>query len=105
MDRPKILLIDDDVQLVALLRELLESRGYDADVAYDGETGAEKALRDRYHLIILDLMMPLKDGFAVLSRDQSETRYARHYPDREGREEGSDYRVRARRGRLPVQAV
>jgi len=66
MDRPKILLIDDDVQLVALLRELLESRGYDADVAYDGETGAEKALRDRYHLIILDLMMPLKDGFAVL---------------------------------------
>lgn len=66
MNKRKILLIDDDVQLVALLRELLESRGYDADVAYDGETGAEKALGDRYQLIILDLMMPLKDGFAVL---------------------------------------
>ena len=66
MDRPKILLVDDDIQLVALLRELLESRGYEIDVAYDGVEGAEKALRTRYNLIILDLMMPLKDGFEVL---------------------------------------
>ena len=66
MDRRKILLVDDDCQLVALLRELLEIRGYDVDVAYDGAEGAEKALRDMFHLIILDLMMPEKDGFEVL---------------------------------------
>ena len=66
MDRPKILLVDDDLQLVSLLRELLESRGYETDVAYDGVEGAEKALQNRYNLIILDLMMPVKDGFEVL---------------------------------------
>ncbi len=43
MDRRKILLVDDDCQLVALLRELLEIRGYEVDLAYDGAEGAEKA--------------------------------------------------------------
>ena len=66
MDRPTVLLIDDDVQLVALLEELLKSRGYDVDVAYDGARGADKALGNTYQLIILDLMMPIKDGFEVL---------------------------------------
>ena len=66
MDKPTVLLIDDDVQLVALLEELLKSRGYDVDVAYDGARGAEKALGNTYQLIILDLMMPIKDGFEVL---------------------------------------
>jgi two-component system response regulator CpxR len=66
MDIATILLIDDDVQLVALLKELLESRGHEVDVAYDGADGAEKALRNTYQLIILDLMMPVKDGFEVL---------------------------------------
>jgi two-component system response regulator CpxR len=66
MDKPTILLIDDDIQLVALLKELLESRGYEVDVAYDGAEGAMKALDGAYQLVILDLMMPVKDGFEVL---------------------------------------
>jgi two-component system response regulator CpxR len=75
MDKPTVLLIDDDVQLVALLKELLEARGHEVDVAYDGAEGTKKALGGTYQLIILDLMMPIKDGFEVLReiRVSSET--------------------------------
>ncbi len=66
MNTPSILLIDDDIQLDALLEELFASKGYNIDSVYDGEEGAVRALEGKYDLIILDVMLPKKDGFEVL---------------------------------------
>lgn len=63
----RILLIDDDVQLGALLQELFTSKGFAMELAYDGEEGAAKATQGVHDLIILDVMLPKKDGLTVLS--------------------------------------
>ncbi len=58
----KILVVDDEKLLVKGIRFNLENEGYTVDTAYDGETAVEMARRDEYALIILDRMMPKKDG-------------------------------------------
>lgn len=61
----RILLVEDEPGLVITLTDRLESEGYSVDVAQDGETGQEKALGGSYDLIILDVMLPRKNGFDV----------------------------------------
>ena len=61
----KILLVDDDPDFVAATRVVLESKPYEVIVAYDGDEGLKKAREDRPDLIILDVIMPMKDGFMV----------------------------------------
>lgn len=62
-----ILVVDDDVELVGLLRFALDAAGYDVVVAYDGEQALER-LRDRQpELVILDVNLPRRDGFQVLA--------------------------------------
>ena len=61
--KPKILVIDDDVDLVAVMKGTLESKSYDVLVAYNGKEGLEKAKKDKPDLILLDIMMPVMDGF------------------------------------------
>ena len=58
----KILVVDDEVLLVKGIKFNLESEGYTVDCCYDGETAVNMARENRYDLIILDLMMPKKDG-------------------------------------------
>ena len=60
-----ILLIEDEKNLVYLLKKGLEMESYTADAAYDGEEGLKKALDLHYDLIILDLLLPKKDGIDV----------------------------------------
>ncbi len=60
---PKILLVEDDADLVAVMRGTLESKAYEVIVAYDGKEGLEKAERERPDLVILDILMPVADGF------------------------------------------
>ncbi|MGA9524487.1 MAG: response regulator [Myxococcaceae bacterium] len=62
----RILVIDDDEHTRNLLRDLCEQTGYRVDVACDGAEAVEKIDRDLPDLVLLDLMMPRKDGFAVL---------------------------------------
>jgi two-component system, OmpR family, alkaline phosphatase synthesis response regulator PhoP len=63
---PKILLIDDDVDIVDAVKIVLESKGYRVITANEGEAGYKKAESDRPDLIILDVMMKTKDqGFQV----------------------------------------
>lgn len=62
-DKAKILLVDDDQDFVEATKLVLESKPYEVIVAYDGDEGLAKARRDRPDLIILDIIMPVKDGF------------------------------------------
>jgi len=59
-EKPKILIIEDDIDLVAALKKILESRGYNVATAYDPEEGTEKLKQERPDLIILDVMFGSK---------------------------------------------
>jgi two-component system alkaline phosphatase synthesis response regulator PhoP len=61
--RPKILLIDDDVDLVKVMGGALESKAYEVIVAYNGQEGMEKARKEKPDLVVLDILMPVADGF------------------------------------------
>ncbi|MEZ0233223.1 MAG: response regulator [Methylophilaceae bacterium] len=69
----KVLLIDDDVELVSLLKEYLVREGFEVDLAHDGEAGATLALSGQYALIVLDVMMPKLNGIEVLRRIRAQS--------------------------------
>lgn len=64
----KILIIEDDVNVIELLEIHFEDLDYDFASATDGESGLKMALRDKYSLIILDIMLPKLDGWEVCKR-------------------------------------
>jgi two-component system alkaline phosphatase synthesis response regulator PhoP len=61
----KILIVDDDPDLVEAVSMILESKNYDVAAAYGGIEGLQKARTESPDLIVLDVMMPDKDGYAV----------------------------------------
>jgi two-component system OmpR family response regulator len=61
----RILLIEDDKRLVELTRKVLEREGFSVDVAYDGDTGLEIALRGAHDVAVVDWMLPGRDGPAI----------------------------------------
>ena len=61
----RILIIEDEAPMRTALADLLASEGYRALTAADGESGLERALAEKPDLILLDVMMPKLDGFAV----------------------------------------
>jgi DNA-binding response OmpR family regulator len=65
MARMTILIIEDERKLVEILRKALKTEKYAVDYAYDGEEGLEKAMKNNYNLILLDIMLPKKDGMEV----------------------------------------
>jgi len=64
-EKTKILLCEDDENLGMLLREYLQTKGYDADLQPDGDAGYRAFIRNKYDLCVLDVMMPKKDGFTL----------------------------------------
>ena len=66
--KPRILLIDDDIDFVEATKIVLESKPYEVIVAYDGDDGLRKAKEGNPDLIILDVLMPVKDGFATATQ-------------------------------------
>jgi len=62
----KLLLIDDDKELSQLLSEYLTTEGFEVAVAYDGEAGIQHATQGQFSAIILDVMLPIYNGFEVL---------------------------------------
>ena len=61
----KILIIEDDMGIYELERDYLEIEGYEVDIETNGLDGLKAALEKAYDLIILDIMIPKKDGFSV----------------------------------------
>jgi len=61
----RILIVDDDPDLVETVSMMLEAKGYETLAAYGGIEGLDKAKNEKPDLIVLDVMMPDKDGFAV----------------------------------------
>jgi len=68
MVRQKILIIDDEMDLIKLVREILESEEFEVSGACDGEEGLRKATEEMPDLILLDIKMPGLNGFQVLER-------------------------------------
>jgi DNA-binding response OmpR family regulator len=61
----KILIVEDQKDMVTGLVFNLEARGYEVRAAYDGEAGLEAAEREKPDLVVLDIMLPKKDGFEI----------------------------------------
>lgn len=67
----KILIIEDEILLADSLKALLETKGFEAEAVYDGESGAAYAELGIYDLLILDVMMPGLNGFQVARQVRS----------------------------------
>lgn len=65
MVKPKILIVEDERDLMTMIKLRLEAAGYQTSEAYDGQQGLEKARKEKPDLIILDLMLPKMDGYRV----------------------------------------
>ena len=66
----KILLVDDEIEITEINKRYLEQGGYDIDIANDGKEALEKYKRNKYSLIITDIMMPNMDGYDLISEVQ-----------------------------------
>jgi DNA-binding response OmpR family regulator len=64
----RVLLVDDDVEIMESMRTVLESKGYEILVARDGNQGLVMAETENPDLVVLDMMMPKRSGFLVLER-------------------------------------
>ena len=77
--KPRILVVDDELDLVSVLRMGLEIQGFEVLEAMDGEEGLRRARQDRPDLMVLDLMLPKMDGYKVCRALKFDERF-RHLP-------------------------
>jgi DNA-binding response OmpR family regulator len=77
--KKRILLVEDELGIQAILRKRLESKGYEVIAAGDGETGLSLARTEKPDLILLDVMLPRRDGYSVCRLLKFDNRY-RHIP-------------------------
>ena len=66
MPGKKILVVDDEQQLALAVKIRLQSRGYEVVTAHDGQQGLELLEREKPDLVILDVLMPVMDGYSCL---------------------------------------
>ena len=79
MSQKKILVVDDEIDLVETLRFPLEMEGYNVQVSYNGEDALNQARKEMPDLILLDLMLPKLDGYKVCRLLKFDERY-KHIP-------------------------
>lgn len=75
--KPKILVVDDDPDILVAVSAVLEARDYQVVCAHNGEEGLAKLREERPDLMILDLLMPRMDGFAVC-KELMDPRWAKY---------------------------
>ena len=68
----RVLIVDDDRELGELLAELLSEEGFDVEMAHRSDEGLRRALTGEHSLVVLDVMMPGMNGFALLRRLRAE---------------------------------
>jgi len=71
----KILVVDDDPELQRQMKALLGKKGYEVVAAYDGDEGLQKVVEERPDLIVLDVIMPVKDGFTACRELKTDDKY------------------------------
>lgn len=64
----KILIIEDDIDIAELEKDYLSLNGYDVTLESNGKVGLEKALKEHYNLVIIDLMLPEMNGFEIVKK-------------------------------------
>ena len=79
MVKKRLLLVDDEVELVEMIKFRLEASGYEVLTANDGQQALEIARREKPDLVILDVMLPKMDGYKVCGLIKKDSRYA-HIP-------------------------
>ena len=79
MQGKKLLIVDDDPDMLIAMGAVLESHGFQIVKARNGEEALEKLVQERPDLMLLDLLMPRMDGFAVC-RELKEPRRVKEYP-------------------------
>ncbi len=62
----KILLVEDEKKVAAFIKKGLEQEFYSVDTAYDGKEGFDLAINEEYDLMVIDIMLPIKDGISLL---------------------------------------
>src|SRR5437867_8847004 len=75
--KPRILIVDDEPDLVAVLRMGLQMEGFEVLEAADGEAGLKSAQQEKPDLVLLDLMLPRLDGYQVCRTLKFDPRYRR----------------------------
>jgi len=68
----RLLIVDDEAVIRQILERHFRSRGYEVDVASDGRAALERLAMARYDIVVTDLMMPVMDGFELLTRLRDE---------------------------------
>lgn len=68
----KVLLVEDEPQLASFVKKGLNAEGYDLDIAFDGRMGLSMASNEHYHVIILDINLPIINGFELCRRIRSQ---------------------------------
>lgn len=74
-EKKRILIVDDEPDFVSIVKKNLEKAGFDVEVAYDGVEGIEKVTANPPDAIVLDVMMPEKDGYKVCSELKADEKY------------------------------
>lgn len=70
--KKRILVVEDEKELRELYVDILKQEGYEVDFAADGEEGYKVMLKGGYDLVLLDLMLPIMDGFQILEKLKTE---------------------------------
>ncbi|MBW1763161.1 MAG: response regulator [Deltaproteobacteria bacterium] len=74
-DKKRILVVDDEPDFAAIVQLNLEKEGFEVDVAYDGVEALKKVKASPPDAIVLDVMMPEKDGYAVCAELKNDEKY------------------------------
>ena len=75
-EKKRVLVVDDEPDFVDLVKQYLEQAGFEVEVAYDGVEGLEKVKANPPDVIVLDVMMPEKDGYAVCDELKQDEKYS-----------------------------
>ena len=81
----KVLIVEDDSNIAELLHLYLEKEGFDVRIAYDGGKAVEEYDRQAPDMVLLDIMLPVMDGWSVCAKNPGRPARCHHHADGQGR--------------------